>query len=91
MKRENIVILVLSLCIGLSLVGVTRFFAGMSNDHVEVLAAVQANAQKLEDLEHMRAKATAKRFTSDHYLELSQCLRIPCGGVPLLLSPLPCY
>ena len=36
--------------------------------------------ERLESIEHMRTKATAKRFTSDHYLELSQCLRIPYAG-----------
>ena len=36
--------------------------------------------QRLEAIEHQKAPATAKRFTSDHYLELSQCLRIPYAG-----------
>ena len=35
---------------------------------------------RLEDIEHQKVAATAKRFTSDHYRELSQCLRIPYLG-----------
>lgn len=45
------------------------FFGGMSTDHADQI-------MRLDALEHNRAKATAKRFTSDDAQDMLLCIRL---------------
>ncbi len=76
-RTETITTLFVSVVLGVALIVAVRFFAGMSEDNTRILSVVLANAERLEALENNKAKATAKRFTADDYLALSQCLRVP--------------
>lgn len=53
------------------------FFGGMSDNHDAMLHHLQNQSERLDALKHNKAKATAKRWTSDDTMELIACLEIP--------------
>lgn len=64
------IVIGISIGLAIAMVWAVLFFGGMSTDHAELI-------DRLDALEHNKARATARRFTADDATALMACLRIP--------------
>jgi hypothetical protein len=71
----------LSLAIGVvvasTLVLLVSLFSSATSDHDEIITYLRSADERLAAMEQGRAKATAKRFTSDDAQDLLLCVRLP--------------
>jgi len=71
----------LSLAIGVlvasTLILLVSLFSSASSDHEEIITYLRSADERLTAIEAGRAKATAKRFTSDDAQDLLLCVRLP--------------
>lgn len=87
-RRDNITITVLAVLVGCVLIFMVYSFSGVSAGHARIEAIVTDSAARLEALESNKARATAKRFTSDDAAELMRCLEIPYAQRDVCLQPM---
>ena len=71
------IVLAISVFLVLVLAWAVLFFWEMDGHQDRLLAQVEANGQRIAAMEQGRAKATAKRFTSDDAQDLLLCVRLP--------------
>jgi hypothetical protein len=76
-RKEFGFTLAIAFVVAVSLALLVTLFSSASSDHEEILTYLRAADERLEALEHNRAKATAKRFTSDDAQDLLLCVRLP--------------
>jgi len=72
--REFTIMGLIAIMVSVILAVTTGIYIQANNSHDEVLGVVQCNAARLEAMENNKAKATAKRWTSDDTMELIACL-----------------